>query len=503
MPFRRTLFSAALGTLILLNGIPQALASATPPILAYPAGRAQTQVLIVPWSGKSSVTPQLQVKQVPTGVSARLQGWAPHHHAVRIAVTIPSQLAPGLYPGQFVLKQGTKQDPVSVDLAVEALYIGLNGNGNRKGVVVESTDGQILTGISQRITADIQDQGGEGVDSIAYVPTRGDLIVAAGEDHPQDVQVFSTAGRLLSPLPQDLLSLGAGHAPSFMSWEGGNWFLWSSTGMRLVNIRSGAIVPISEQLAQDGAPFPDGWRVLYPRVAADPANGEVFLCNGASQHHPRAWIYVFNRQGRYVGHIAALYDVLAITYDPVNQEVYALGYQKGTNGRTLIQAFSTGGQPIPLPPGAFPGTGLLSTPIEKNVLSANPINGDIFYLSKNYILEYSQNGRVLHKLPVPSRHVTSITFVPGALTTPSIASTSSTTYAPTAYVPQSTRTMAPAPVRPACPPGYRCVPDGASPTEQPSPPHPTLNHTLNQVTNTANNIDDLSNAVSGVMNALR
>jgi hypothetical protein len=467
-------------------GSTTALAQDAGEVLAFPAGKAQSQTLQIPDPARpGQAVPQAQLQGAPQGVRAQVLGWTPHRHALRVAIHIPAQLAPGLYATTLqITPAGQSGGSLPLRLAVEALYIG-RGQG---GIVAESTDGQVLQGISQRFTAGIPEQGAMGVSSIGDDPLDGDLFVYAGGSS-YITNLVTPAGTFLpSPIPRGVISSAV---PSYLLWDGGDRFLWSREMTFLLSQEGQTLLRLPDH---DAGVFAPG------AATADPETGDFYLSNGAPQTHRYARILIFSPTGSIVGQFhGALRNVMALAYDPENQEIYELE-SRDTHSATQIQAFTPSGEPIALPPGAFPGTELLGTPIMQTVLTANPVNGNLYYLTKTRILVYSSEGRLLRTLPVPS-HSKNITFVPGYLDVPTQAVSATAAEEPAQLVPfgRAAGSMA-APTRPAtppgCPPGYRCVPNPAEPAPQQPSSQPNLNQAVNHAANTVNNVDNLANSVS-------
>jgi hypothetical protein len=400
-----------------------------------------------------------------------------------VAIHIPAQLAPGLYATTLqITPAGQGGGSLPLRLAVEALYIG-RGKG---GIVAESTDGQVLQGISQRFTAGIPEQGAMGVSSIGYNPLDGDLFVYAGGPNYVTNLVTPDGTFLSSPIPRGVISSAV---PSYLLWDGGDRFLVSEETTFLLSQEGQTLFRL---------PHNDDGLITSGAATADPETGDFYLSNGAPQTHRYSRILIFSPTGRIVGQFHGSFpQVMALAYDPENQEIYEL---ESLHSGTQIQAFTPSGQPITLPPGAFPGTELLGTPIMQTVLTANPVNGNLYYLTKTHILVYSPEGRLLRTLPVPS-HPKNITFVPGYLDVPTQAASGTAAEEPALVAPigGAAGNMA-APTRPAtppgCPPGYRCVPNPAESAPRQPSSQPNLNQTVNHAANTVNNVDNLANSVS-------
>jgi len=482
--------------------------AATAPVqtLAYPAGSAQTRTIRLPWSGTHTPLPTLHTQQVPTGVTLQLRGWTPHRHALRVAVSIPARLAPGLYTAQFSLTPAHgPSEPVSLRLAIQALYIGLSGNGGHDGIVAESTDGKILTGLSRRLTAGIPEQGKLGVSGIGYNPLNETLwIYAGGVDYITNVATLN--GQFLpSPIPRHVIGSAV---PSFIDWAGGRDFLWAREDSWILTNRGSTAGRIhTRSVMADISPSGSERSIIPSAATVNPQTGTVYLSNGDEQIHSSPWIYEFTRQGQYLGHFTdpQFAKVMALTCNPWNQEIYVMGRVHGTPS-VAIHVFTAQGQPVALPAGAFPGGRLLATPVSQTVLSANPLNGHLYYLNRRVIDVYSPNGRLLRTLPSPAG-ANNITFAPGYLNAPT--SPAGATAAPIALrsetaVPQPPAEPTTAPAPPVCPPGYRCVPKSeAAAKPAPSSSTPSFNQSVNRADNTVDNVDNLANSISDLAQAFQ
>ncbi|MDD2749508.1 hypothetical protein [Acidithiobacillus thiooxidans] len=481
--------------------------AATAPVqtLAYPAGSAQTRTIRLPWSSTHTSLPTLHTQQVPTGVTLQLRGWTPHRHALRVAVSIPARLAPGLYAAQFTLTPAHgPSEPVSLRLAIQALYIGLSGNGGHDGIVAESTDGKILTGLSRRLTAGIPEQGKLGVSGIGYNPLNETLwVYAGGSEYITNVATLN--GQFLpSPIPRRVISSAV---PSFIDWAGGRDFLWARENSWMLTSRGAIISRIRDNpaLDSDGGSLPSSLRIIPSAATADPQTGTVYLSNGDEQIHSSPWIYEFTRQGQYLGHFTdpQFGTVMALAYNPWNQEIYVMGRIHGTPS-VAIHVFTAQGQPVALPAGAFPGGRLQA--ITQTILTANPLNGQLYYLNRRIIDVYSPNGRLLRTLPSPAG-AHNITFAPGYLhapTAPAVATGAPTALTSETAAPQPLAAPSAAHAPQACPPGYRCVPKSeAAAKPAPSSPVPSFNQSVNRADNTVDNVDNLASSISDLAQAFR
>lgn len=494
--------SLAITLITALLCINSAFAHTEPPILrtlAYPAGSAQNQTIQLPWPRSRSQLPQLQPDQVPTGVTIKLRGWTHNKSALRLVISIPAQMAPGLYFAKFSLKpQADAAQQVTLRLAVQALYIGLSGTDSHHGIVAESTNGKRLSGISRRLSAGVVDQGKQGVSSIAYNPLNETLFIyAGGSEYLTNVATLN--GQFLpSPIPRKVISSSV---PDFIDWAGGHDFLWSKESSWVLTDRGVVVSRIRDKLALDGASsLPSVARIIPSAATADAQTGILYLCNGNKQIHHSPWIYEFNLQGKYLG---AFTDpqfgrVMALAYNPWNQEIYVMGQSHSVFSPTVsIQAYTSQGQPVTEASGAFQGGRLLATPISQTVLSANPLNGHLYYLNHQVIDVYSPNGRLLRTLPTPAG-ANNITFVPGYLTTQPISSAVAA-IAPTSPSANAAITQlrgAPAVVSPSlgsCPPGYLCVPKHK--TTAASSPH-SFNQSANRTDNAVMNASNLARSIS-------
>lgn len=457
-------------------------------VIAVPAGSTQSRTISVPWSGKQTGVPTLSVREGPATVTASAE--ALQRGALLIRITCPSTIAPGLYPLALVVGSGAHATTVTLRLTVEALYLSTHARGGgTAGVLVESPTGQVLpqatAALSQQFTTTHSPWG------ITYDP-QNQALYTASEGHVP-VAVTTTLGR---PLPIIYPPHTAGGSLSFADWLGGHRIAFSSIdGDPAIYTDNGVEIAANDSPGR----FDFHWGGEQAQTA-NPDTGTLFLSNNAvSTGLPMDEIQSYSNQGVPEQTWPVARAVVAMVFNPWNNLLYVL-----TSHLTQTDQHFRVFHPDGTPAFAFPRIAGITTaqcPLGQK-LAANPMNGHLYLLTKQRIWVLSPQGRVIRTLKSPPG-ANSIAFIPQTLLLPSRGSYTAQPVPTTSnQIPPSTTRTAPAFTTPSsCPPGYRCVPKAPQPSST-SPQPPSLNHALNQATNTASNLNNLTSAVSGVLNAL-
>ena len=462
------------------------------PILAFSAGTTQRQRIILPASASHHALPVVALIRGPSTVRARAVGFTSHDHGVRVQIVCPAQLAPGLYPLTLKVSSssGTAQH-VHLQLAVEAIYIGRNA----QGVLVESPTGTVLSRWSQAITNQLPENGGMGTSAISYDPDNENLYIYAG-GVAYRMTVTTTSGQPVSiPFKRPSIS----HInPQFIAWLGEHQLAFAGSQVGTFSDQGVALMSLPYALP------PRGFHGVGS-MTADPRTGNLYLSYGTAQHHRRAGVYVFNRSGREITRWPVAPAIKSLTFNPWNGDIYAFVWRSETgNGNPAIEAFTPQGVRVSLS-GAFPGV-TVRTPVLSSTLTANPVNGHLYYLTDARILVYSPQGQLLRTLPRPT-DAKDITFVPGFLTPPQASRSGLGPAIATAQepIPEPPRTDSAASGSTQCPPGYRCIPKTVvSPaTGSAGPSASSMSHGINHVTDSVDNTNNMANSVSNLINIFR
>ena len=463
-------------------------------VIAISAGSTQSRTISLAWPGKPTGIPPVSVRQGPAGVTATAT--LPQKGALPIRITCPSTVAPGLYPLALRVGSGIHATAVTLRLAVNALYIGtgLQNGGTRPGVVVESPQGYPLTRASRALSAQfIVPHEPFGM---AYDPARQALYTVTNSGH---VIVTTTMGQPLSaPFSIPTVSM---LAPTFIAWLGQGRLVLGGANAPAVFSDNGS----PETLPGDGGSAPFAWRGTTNGMSADSTTGEIFVGNDEEEFGaPADRVHVFNAAGTQTAIWPAARTVQDVVFNPWNRLVYVLAghsYRGHTDPRFV--AFHPDGTPVSLS-ASFPGLFGANYSANYPVVAANPVNGHLYMLTDHRIFVYGPEGGLIRRMPAPAG-ARSIAFVPQTLTLPAHRAMSARASATGNPAPLAAPQPVPAQAAPGCPPGYRCVPNGAAtpPSATAVPNAPSVTGTIDHASNTIGNADNLANNVSNLLNAFQ
>lgn len=462
-------------------------------VIAVPAGSTQTRTISLAWPGRPTGIPPVSVRHGPVGVTATAT--LPRKGALPIRIACPSTLAPGLYPLALRVGSGVHATAVTLRLAVDALYIGtgLQNGGIHPGVVVESPQGHPLTRASQALSAQfIVPHEPYGM---AYDPARQALYTVTNSGH---VIVTTTLGQPLSvPFPIPTMSTVA---PTFIAWMGQGRLVFSGSDTAVFSDNGSP-----ETLPGDGDNTSFAWRGTVNGMSADPATGEIFMGNDeAAFGAPMDRVHVFNAAGTQTAVWPAARSVQNVIFNPWNRLVYVLtGHSYQGHNDPRFAAFHSDGTPASLS-ASFPGLFGVNYSPTYPMVAANPANGHLYMLTEHRIFVYGPEGGLIRSMSAPAG-AHSIAFVPQTLTLPTHRAMSARASATGNPAPIATPQPVPAQAAPGCPPGYRCVPNGAAtpPSTTATPNAPSVTGTIDHASNTIGNVDNLANNVSNLLNAFQ